>query len=423
MKLLKFKYILFAILAFFVYRSTYSNLITVLDHNNKSKSIRDLSLLTKSQECRDLRLKLKSTMLNQSDNWSLSLVSSTGDILIDINGNTKRIPASNQKLLSSAFALDKLGEAFRLRTTVIYRRDGIYEIIGSGDPDIGLENMQSISSAIVEHFYRNKLNLRHNISIYLNEVPPAQWWPADWIESDRYHSYGAPITSLALSSNANEMAMLNPLLNVKSILSNQFQVYGLYPTIKFNYKSPFRGFVSNKNVIYSIESAPMSSLLTLTNSESHNFLAEVLLRHAALSWNIEHASLKLMLWLKSLGLNTDEIYISDGSGLSRTNQISTNFLASFLYRFSIHRDFSKYLSSMAIIGKRGTLRFINNDPTFNIDFIGKTGTLSDVRSLTGMLKRNEHSYFLSIICNGEYISNPVMMNVLRILVESNKCLA
>ena len=48
--------------------------------------------------------------------WSVSVVNSNGDLLGDVNGAMARIPASNQKLISTAFALDQLGPDFRLRT-------------------------------------------------------------------------------------------------------------------------------------------------------------------------------------------------------------------------------------------------------------------------------------------------------------------
>ena len=64
------------------------------------------------------------------------MLNSDGDILGDVNGGVPRIPASNQKLISTAFALDRLGPDFRLKTRLIQRPDGSLELNGEGDPDL-----------------------------------------------------------------------------------------------------------------------------------------------------------------------------------------------------------------------------------------------------------------------------------------------
>ena len=51
-----------------------------------------------------------------------------------------RIPASNQKLISSAFALDRLGPDFRLKTELLRHGDGN---LGVGeDPDLSIAEIQ-----------------------------------------------------------------------------------------------------------------------------------------------------------------------------------------------------------------------------------------------------------------------------------------
>ena len=37
-----------------------------------------------------------------------------------------------------------------------------------------------------------------------------RWWPSDWPADDRSYAYGAPITRLALTSNALHMAVMDP---------------------------------------------------------------------------------------------------------------------------------------------------------------------------------------------------------------------
>ena len=52
------------------------------------------------------------------------------------NSNTALIPASNQKLLTTAFALERLGVNFKFRTKVLQLGDNIV-IVGDFDPTLG----------------------------------------------------------------------------------------------------------------------------------------------------------------------------------------------------------------------------------------------------------------------------------------------
>ena len=83
-------------------------IISILIANSNKKP--DLKLL--AQDIRD-HSALKNGM------WSIYAKNlTTGNILIDMNSSKSMIPASNLKLITSAVALDLLGEDFTLKTTV-----------------------------------------------------------------------------------------------------------------------------------------------------------------------------------------------------------------------------------------------------------------------------------------------------------------
>ena len=82
--------------------------------------------------------------------------------------------------------------------------------------------------------------------------------------------------------------------------------------------SVFEKSVDEKSVVlHREESAPMHALLSLANTESHNFTAEVLMREAANSWDLGQASLITTRWLQAQGVPMAGVRIRDGSGLSR----------------------------------------------------------------------------------------------------------
>ena len=94
----------------------------------------------------------------------------------------------------------------------------------------------------------------------------------------------------------------------------------------------------------------MHALLSLANTESHNFTAEVLLREGADSWDLNRALLANTQWLQAQGMPMRGLRIRDGSGLSRANRVTSRTLATLLWRMAQHPLGAYYQASMAIAG-------------------------------------------------------------------------
>ncbi len=78
----------------------------------------------------------------------------TGKTLVDINSDRPLITASNLKLLTGAFALEKLGEKFHFSTSVYLRGNDIV-IVGDGDPTIGCHDLcQAAGVSVYEELDR-----------------------------------------------------------------------------------------------------------------------------------------------------------------------------------------------------------------------------------------------------------------------------
>ena len=59
--------------------------------------------------CPALQRRIQIAIGGSTAPWSVSVLDDRGHLLADLNGWLPRIPASNQKLISTAFALDRLG--------------------------------------------------------------------------------------------------------------------------------------------------------------------------------------------------------------------------------------------------------------------------------------------------------------------------
>jgi D-alanyl-D-alanine carboxypeptidase/D-alanyl-D-alanine-endopeptidase (penicillin-binding protein 4) len=351
------------------------------------------------------------------------VVNSSGDLLGDVNGAMARIPASNQKLISTAFALDRLGPDFRLRTQLVQQADGTLELKGQGDPDLGIAGLQRFAMAAMGQGGARGASAGF-VNLMVQEEPRQNWWPNDWHPADRAYAYGAPITRLALTSNALGGAVSDPYRRLETLFKKEVRRRG--GSIQVQQVQPISNSQQSQQsddsiLLHEETSAPMHALLSLANTESHNFTAEVLLRQAADQWDVRAASAAAHRWMQQQGIPVKGLRIADGSGLSRNNRVSSQTIAALLMRMDQHPYASYYQASMAIAGQRGTLRNYFIGSPIEGKFWGKTGTISGVRSISGILQTNDGPLYLSMISNGASRPNATIGQILRAAYNLSPC--
>ena len=381
-----------------------------------------LPQLQPGRSCPALQTALRSNVGSEARVWSVTVLNSDGDVLGTINGAVPRIPASNQKLISTAYALDRLGPDFRLKTRLIQRPDGSMELNGQGDPDLGIAGLQRfVLAALRQGGARG--NSVAGVKMMVREEPRSNWWPSDWHPADRGYAYGAPITRLALTSNAVGGAVSDPYSRLQRLFQQEALRRG--GTVQIQRGQPVAETLSavqqNTVVLHEESSAPMHALLSLANTESHNFTAEVLMRQASGLWDVRAASRATERWMFEQGLPIQGLRVADGSGLSRNNRVTSNTIAALLMRMDQHPFSAYYQASMAIAGQRGTLRNLYRGSVLDGRFRGKTGTISGVRSISGYLQTVDGPRYVSMISNGSVRPNTVMGQILRSVKRFSPC--
>ena len=379
--------------------------------------------------CAPLQGAVKAAVGAEPNVSSISVVDQRGRLLADHNGNVPRVPASNQKLIATAFALDRLGPDFRLKTQLLRHGDGSLEMVGEGDPDLTVSEIQRFAMvALGQGGSRtpSTLNPGGQIKLLVREEPRRNWWPSDWDPIDRSYAYGAPITRLALTSNALHMAVMDPARRLERVLSTTLsQQGGSLRLVRVNPEQRQAALAQDRAaepvVIHRELSAPMHGLLSLANTESHNFTAEVLMREAADNWDVAEASLANTRWLQAQGIPIQGLRIRDGSGLSRGNRVTSRTLSSLLWRMAQHPYGAFYQASMAIAGRRGTLWRFQRGTSLTGQFWGKTGTLRGVSSVSGILKTSNGPRYVSMIANGALAPRGVMGDVLLAIQRISRC--
>ena len=362
-------------------------------------------IITKNKICPTYDALLNQTL---DDSFSVSIINNKGEIISSYNEDVPRLPASNQKLFSSAYVLSKYKLNNNLKTS-LFKNKNDYYLHGQGDPDLNYEHIIELISNVKE----NKI-----INFNIVEIDSKLYWPNGWTNTDKLYEYGSPITSLAIESNHNKYDDIYALKNfIKNYLKNKFPNSKIYIDF-FDSEKTF--YLKNIKEINKVYSTPILSLLTLTNSESHNFTAESLFKNASNTWN-DNNYIKLKRWLENKGLPATNAYFADASGLSRKNRITTKLVVLFLDKMRYFNDFKAYQSTLSIMGVRGTLakRFVNSE--LSGKFFGKTGTLSNVFALSGFLYKNEKPIIISIIQNSNKIDKEKAFKLLRDLYYLKSC--
>ena len=364
--------------------------------------------------CYALQNKIENYVYNFNSNISVSILNEYGDFIVDINGRIPRIPASNQKILSSAFSLDVLGPNYTLNTSLKEMSDGGLYIDAAGDPDFDISHLEELIIDLSNINYNSNLKL----PIIVKSRNRKNWWPSSWSYADRKEEYGAPITKYSIASNASIKALNNPIANFiyeletaleKQNLSNKYYVKSVSENYPVNYKS----------TIKVINSAPLYILLNLVNSESHNFTAEVIFRHSLDDWSHEFPNVKYSKWIKDQNFSSENFYFADASGLSRENKVTTYGLSQFLRRMKLNRFSDYYFSSFSILGVRGSLANVNAPINLKGRILAKSGRLNNVRSVSGIII-GEGKIF-SIIVNNMDNSTKHIMKILSIVDNTDNC--
>ena len=381
-----------------------------------------LPQLQPARFCPALEQALRTNVGAEAKVWSVTVLNSDGDVLGDVNGSVPRIPASNQKLISTAYALDRLGPDFRLKTRLIQNPDGSLELNGEGDPDLGIAGLQRFVLAALRQG-GSRGDSVDTVQLMVREEPRSNWWPSDWHPADRGYAYGAPITRLALTSNAVGGAVSDPYSRLQRLFEKEAQRRG--GTVRIQRGQPLITRSNDEQqdplVLHEETSAPMHALLSLANTESHNFTAEVLMRQASGLWDVRAASRATERWMFEQGLPISGLRVADGSGLSRNNRVTSRTIAALLMRMDQHPFSSYYQASMAIAGRRGTLRNLYRGTVLDGRFRGKTGTISGVRSISGYLQTTDGPRYVSMISNGSARPNTVMGQILRSVQRFSPC--
>lgn len=150
-------------------------------------------------------------------------------------------------------------------------------------------------------------------------------------------------------------------------------------------------------VLGAVRSAPLSSILRHTVQRSDNQVADSLFRElgvtVARDGTWEGGAMATRAALGTLGLPWNGVVLADGSGLSRDNRLTAAFLADLDVVMASSPFGETWASLMAVSGREGTLRHRLRDTAAEGRLLGKTGTLDDVAAVAGVVTGSGRARF------------------------------
>lgn len=137
----------------------------------------------------------------------------SGQAILDFDGAFPLVPASNQKLLTAAFALSRLGKDFSFTTSVHRLGDDIL-VIGDGDPTFGDPVLAAeAKKTIYDELDRWAAAIRDRFGTKIpGDLVLCVSWPkdsyrnADWPQAQWQRWYSAPAASMNFNNNCLDVS-------------------------------------------------------------------------------------------------------------------------------------------------------------------------------------------------------------------------
>ena len=381
--------------------------------------------------------------------------------LFEQNAHTALTPASILKLVTTATALEVLGNDFQFKTHLYIKGkvkdstlSGDVVIVGGGDPTLGSRFFSKTNP--FEEFRLALLKLGIN-TINGNIIADGSYFseeeiPDTWVWADLGNYYGTGVSGLNYADNTvfiefdsgkvGDTAKLisvmpnYPSLQFKSYVTAQNinsdqayvfgspfdfnrQIFGSIPKNKSSFKvkgsvphpalftaEAFKDFLQSKHMAVSGNafvdnkankdtelvlvkkylSPKLKDIVYQINQFSVNHFAEALLRELGRksgSGSYADGAKFIKHYWEKQGADISFLFMEDGSGLSRYNAVSPEFMVYVLETMYASKYKETFQNSLPIAGKSGTLINMLKGTYAEGNLTGKSGSMTRVRSYSG----------------------------------------
>ena len=321
-----------------------------------------------------------------------------GESLVNVRSDASLIPASATKVLTAAVALDVLGPTHTFKTDVLATQTGTTGIVndlflvGGGDPllvrneyvatekykTIFGTSLETLADQIASTGIRQITGSVVGIDARYDDKRFVDIWPTEF----RFTESG-PLGALLINDGVivgEPVKPDDPAIAAASELRTMLIARGILVVGQTRHDATVP---SNATQVTSISSAPLPKILNEMLVNSDNNTAEMLLKeigYAEKKSGSTAAGLEVMQNYFAKMKLTPVPQLFDASGLSSSDRASCKTFMSVL-----NENASALAPLLAVAGESGTLVTAFTESPMEGRLLGKTGTLSGVKSLVGYL--------------------------------------
>lgn len=405
----------------------------------------------------DLDSTIKNSELNKTSTIAVSVRNAqTGEVEYEYNQNKLLHPASVLKLITLPVSLDALTPEYKYETKFALDKNNNLYIKLSADPSLTSNQLKQA----IANIPKKELN-----NLYIDDkVLDRYEWGIGWMWDDETNPRMAKFSPYNLNQNVlnvkvspttpKQQAQITPLatgtatvMNMvvtgnknelfvyrqNSISPNLVYLYGTVSTpqlVKIPIGNPERFFLTNltnqlkaRNIshlppmlasypkdakaFYTIENGITDAIAKILQN-SDNFYAETLFKTAAgVKANDQGTfdnSIKMFEnYYKKYGLDTRKVILADGSGVSRNNLFSTDWISEALYKIQKDKNFSLIKEKLPA-PTTGTMK--NRLEPYAQNLKAKTGTLANTSTIAGYLTDKSGEEHILTIFVANFIDEP-----------------
>lgn len=327
----------------------------------------------------------------------------TGEVVFRSNVELALAPASAEKLAVSFAALRLLGPGFRFRTEVFGEGDmrgavwkGDLFLVGYGDPTLTAADLRDLARSIAAWGIRRVTGRVVGDERHFDARRDAPGWKSSYLGVE-----SRPLSALAVHGvefeGANGSAAAAAGAFTDALERRGVTVVGRAGA----------GRAPADVLPLALDlSDPLAAIVDRLNSDSDNFVAEMLLKELGASvarrGSTTAGATVVRAALVDAGVPVGGVRISDGSGLSSRDRLTVAALVAILRAGADDPSIrDAFVTSLAVAGVSGTLEDrLDRRPTRG-RVIAKTGTTNAASALAGFVRRR---YVFAVLQNGSPVS-------------------
>lgn len=325
--------------------------------------------------------------------WGIDVEDDDGNVVYELNAHRLEMPASNRKLFSAATDANCLGLATRLSTDLYL--DGNDVIVkGDGDPSFGSQRHESPGFApFVAALQSRGIARVHDVVIDNSRFDRVTIVPS-WEVGDLPITYAAPVDAVAYNENViGDQTVVDAALFAGMKFREALNDAGIVVD------GAIRTGVARGERIASVSSPMIAQLLMSVLKNSQNTYAEMLFKRSSPAGSYEEAeALERAFLVNEAGIDPNEFFFADGSGLTRRDLVTPAAAVKILRWMNAPARRAVWWLILAEPGGEGTLR--RRLLPYASRLRAKDGTLTGVHTLSGIIAGSNGRYrYFSIMIN------------------------